>query len=438
MEVSHSAPGSSWAWALVFVAALYLLTTPGTWMGGDHAEIILMSHRLVERGTFTLSPEGQTAPELFWHPRGRPRFFPGAAVALAPAVVVDHLFGWSAPPKLGRVVHLSGMAYVLCAFGLLGAAARRSGASPLATAVLVLFVGTSWPLWQIVRRGGAEPIVLFWIALFIWGSIARSAVARAAACIALPWTHPTGILLAATLAVVAPSASHEPSEPDAPLPGLAERVRYLLLALASAASVFLVWNRIYHGHGLEGGYANAPQRAWFLSPPLEVWTDYFLPQVVRLEPLLVTLSLGALALGRRGWRLLLCPLALFFVISGFFSIYSPTIGQDHVRRLAVVWPAFGLTLALLWESLQLTRAATAGLVVLNLLIGVYWFQLVDFDHYHGPADSYFPLVVWITWLRDGRSPLLCAAYVLALGIVLAVAGWRLCQLLPARRRPAAP
>src|SRR5512145_943643 len=149
MSISRDTSGPSWTCSLLFVAAFYLLTTPGLWIGGDHAEMILMSHRLVERRTFPLSPAGQTAPELPWHPRGRKRFFPGTAVALAPAVLVDRLLGWGAAPQLGRVVHLAGAAYVLGALALLGTAARRCGVSSLAAAVLVLLVGTSWPLWQL-------------------------------------------------------------------------------------------------------------------------------------------------------------------------------------------------------------------------------------------------------------------------------------------------
>ena len=40
MDTNEDSSGPSWGWALVFVAAWYLLTTPGLWIGGDHAEMI--------------------------------------------------------------------------------------------------------------------------------------------------------------------------------------------------------------------------------------------------------------------------------------------------------------------------------------------------------------------------------------------------------------
>jgi len=424
---------SRWPWALVFVGALYLFTATGTWWGGDHAEIILMSQRLLERGTFTLAPEGQSPAELSWKPSGRPRFLPGPAVAFAPFVFVDRLLGWQRPPRLGVLVHFASHVYVLCALGLLACAARRAGASPLAAAMLVLLLGTSWPLWQIVRRGGAEPVVAFWIAVFLWGSVAGSNWVRAAACLALPWTHPTGCLLAPTLALFQPVVPAVGPAPRRWSWLARERVVHASVALAAVASVILLWNRLYHGDWWGGGYGEAARSPWFAHPPLQVWVQRYLVQCWLYAPVLMMLGLAALVQGRRGLRLLVPPLAVFLAISVFFSVYTPMLGQDFIRRLSVVWLGFGLAVGLAWDGLGLSRTVAAGLAVLNLVIGVYWFQLFEFSHYRFPGEVYYPLVLWLTWLLEGRSSLLWGSYALGLGLAAALASWKLRPLFARRQ-----
>ena len=425
----------SWGWALVFVAALHLATATGSWTIADHADMILMSHRLIERGTFTLAPEGQVAPELRWGPTGRPRFFPGPAVAYAPLVLADRLLGWGRPPELGVLVHFGSHIYVLGALGLLGCAARRAGARPLAAAMLVLLCGTSWPVWQIVRSGGAEPVVAFWVALFLWGSVARSKVAKAVACLALPWTHPTGCLLAPTLALcqhVAPAT--EPAA-ESRIGLRRERVLLMIVALSSVGSVILIWNLLYHGDWWGGGYGNHARSLWFAQPPLRVWAGNYLVQWVLYVPVLMMLCGATLTLGWRGLRLILAPMAVFLVISVFFSVYTPTLGQDYIRRLSVVWPGFGLAVALAWKGLGLDPRVAGGLAALNLIIGVYWFYLIDFSYYRLPDETYYPLVLWITWMLEGRPVLLWGGYLLACGLAAALAAHHLRPLFAGSAKP---
>jgi hypothetical protein len=416
----------------VFVGAVHLLTATGTWLEADHAEMILMSHRLVERGTFTLAPEGQRPPELYWSPAVRPRFLPGTAVALVPFVLLDRWLGWHQPPHLGALVHFAGPVFALVALALVADAVRRAGASDLAAALVVLLLGTSWPIWQIVRHGGAEPVVAFWIALFLWGSVAGSARARVAACLALPWSHPTGTLLAPTLAL---------TQPIGPRPGARgglnrDRLVHAGVALASAASVIALWQFAYHGDWWGGGYAHHARSPWFAHPPLQVWLRSYLPQCVLYAPIVTLLALLALAQGRRGLRLLLPGLAPLLVISVFFSLFTPTMGQDVIRRLAVVWLSLGLVAGLTWDGLGLGRAVAAGLVALNLAVGAYWFQLIESVYL--PDGAYLPRLLWLRWVYEGRSPLAWGSYVGAALAALALALWKTAPLFSRKHDGARP
>jgi len=245
--------GGIWGWALLFVAAVHLLTAAGTWLDGDHAEMLLMSRRLITQGTFTLAPAGERAAELPWRPASsdqplRARFHPGTAVAVAPLLLIDRAFGWDAPPDLGRVVHLGGHLYVLGALALVAMALRRHGASPCAAAAAVLLLGTAWPLWQVARHAGAEPVVGFLIALDLWGVAARSATTQLAALVLLPWAHPTGFVLAPILAL----GSLVEDETDWSA-AWRQSGAALLAATVSVVSVLVVWNHLYHGNWWGGG-----------------------------------------------------------------------------------------------------------------------------------------------------------------------------------------
>lgn len=423
----------------MFVACCYLSTAHSRWLLGDHAEMIVMAHRLVSAGTLTLAPDGQRVPELTWRPATRARFFPGTAVALAPLALVDHLAGFYAAPQLGRLVHLGGLAYTLLGLALVGLAVRRAGGTEAGAAMAVLILGTSWPLWQIARNGGAEPVLVTLIGLFLWGSVTHSTAARVWACLLLPWTHPTGTLLALALVLAQPG---DWSKAGASIGSRwLERTRLIQLGaiLVAALSVALLWNLGYHGHLGSGGYASAQvERMWFTRPFGRELVEHYLSQCLLMVPLLLMLAVaGALVQGRRLARAGLLALAPLLTVAVFFSIFTPTVGQDPERRLSMTWLGFALVLGLGWERLALGRALTWLLIGLNLALALYWFRLREFTHYSDPrgTGALIPDTAWLTWWAEGRPAWLWGGYLAVLALLLVVAAARLGPALGARQTP---
>ncbi len=428
----------TWAWALLLVACVHVLTAPGTWTVSDHAEELFMARRLLTHGTFTLAPAGEPLPELpWWTPRplepSRSRLFPGTAVALAPLLLVDRMLGWDAPGQFGRIAHFGGSLYVLAALALLGSATTRAGASPQASSLMVVLLGTSWPLWQISRHGGAEPVLSFLLALLLYGRLANSLRTQTAACLLLPWVHPTGCLIAPGVSVFGLIETYSPGrERPRTLAVVAESRRVAAVAAASVASVLLVWNYGYHGHWWGGGYATQGATAWglFARPPLQALAFYS-SECALLEPVLLALAAaGANAAGRAGLRWLALAVWLLVLHLALFAVFSSSLGQEPARRLSVVWLAWGLVVGLTWDRLQLPGRAAHGLIALNLLLGFYWFELREWNYYPARDGAYYPLVLWVTLaLRDGPTaalviPLLA---VCALGLLAGARLWRLLE-----------
>jgi hypothetical protein len=195
---------------------------------------------------------------------------------------------------------------------------------------------------------------------------------------------------------------------------------------------------MYHGDWWGGGYGAWARSPWLSEPPLKLFFDWYLSQCALQVPVLMMFSLLLLARGRRGLDLLIQPAAVLLVIAAFFSIYAPSIGQDPIRRLSVTWLGFGLAVGLAWPGFGLTRFATAGFAALNLLVGVYWFQLGEFNHYPRPGGFFYPLVIWVTWLVKGRSPILYGGYVLACVLIGGLAAFKLARLFRADCEPPLP
>jgi hypothetical protein len=408
-----------WPWALAFVLCLHLLTLPLTWIVTDQSEMILMARQLLANGTFTLAPDGKApVPEAPWipHHAGEPvrsRLFPGTSLVLVPLLALDELLGLQQPPHFGRIVHLQGFLCVALTLGLLGAAAARLGAGAAGIALAVAVVGTSWPVWLISRHGGAEPVVGLLLAVFV---AARSTAARGLALACLPWTHPSGFVLAPLLAAAAwLDAADRP-----------RGLFFLAAAGLSCASVLLFWNRLYHGHWLTGGYAQVGGDRFFGATSVANGLSIMALDCARELPVLLLLAglcaRATRAGGRRWWWPALVVLATLLLL--FATYYE----HDTTRRIAVAWPLFVIPIALAWPALGWNATAARLLVLASTASGVYWFLAVAGSYYQS-AGGFLPGAVWSeAYIRDGWS-VAWMAPLLALLLALARSGRRCFELL---------
>jgi hypothetical protein len=412
--------------ALALVVCLHLLTTPGTWLVSDHAEMLHMARRLVGAGTFTLGAAGEPLRHMPWvrpNPDGptRSRLFPGTAIVFAPVVFVEGQLGWGDAADFGPLTRLTNHALVWGALALLAAAVRRRGASEAAAAVMVVLLGTAWPLWQISRHAGAEPVLAALVAVFLWADAIDHAWLRAASVASLPWVHPTGSLLALSLSAFVADGSAWSAGDGGRRPA---RRRALVLGLSSAvssAAVLLLWNLGGHGQWL-GGYGAS---GFFVIPPWES-ASFFLREGLLLVPLLVALAIaGAVATGRGFLRPLGLPLSALALHLLLFAIFSTPSGQEPARRLATVWLLWGFSLGRGFDALRLSAGATRGLLLMGALLGFYWFEMREWNYYPAADGGYYPLVAWVTLAVEGRP---AWQYLLPVSLLLAgaaLASWRL-------------
>jgi hypothetical protein len=403
MDASSAEGRQGWLAALALVACLHLLTTPGTWLVSDHAEMLHMARRLVSAGTFTLGAAGEPLPHMPWvrpNPDGptRSRLFPGTAIIFAPVAFVEGRLGWGDAADFGPLTRLANHALVWGALALLAAAVRRRGASPCAAAVMVVLLGTAWPVWQISRHAGAEPVLAALVGVFLWTDAAGRPWLRAASVASLPWVHPTGSLLAVSLSAFAADGAAWSSAAGLERPALRRAVALGLLSVASSLAVLLSWNLGGHGQWL-GGYRAS---GFFVIPPWEA-AAFFLREGVLLVPLLVALAVaGSAATGRGFLRLLGLPLTALALHLLLFAIFSTTSGQEPARRLATVWLLWGLALGRSFDELPLSAGATRGLLLLSALLGFYWFEMREWNYYPAAGGGYYPLVAWVTLWVEGR------------------------------------
>ena len=369
--------------------------------------MIALARRFLRTGSFTVSRDSPLPPvvqrmQLADQGPYRPRFLPGTPLAHVPLHLVDRALGLDGPPQAGWLVHYTGHACVLLALGLLASAARSAGASPAAAAMGVVVAGCSWPVWQIARHGGAEPVVGLALAGFVWGVVSPSRATRIAVCALLPWLHPTGAVVAG---VVIAAGAADPASHTAPRAhALFRYARGPLLAASLAAlSVMLIWNLLYHGSWWGGGYAYSVPGALLTRSPLRVFLDEYLIQCATFAAIPALLAASALRQGLSGLRLLALPGGLFLAIAGLFSFLSYTLGHDPVRRLAVVWLSCAYTVARVWDGLDASPRLARGLLLLSPLLGVYWFTLREWNYYRAADGSMLPLVQWLTWWREGSA-----------------------------------
>ena len=382
--------------------------------------MIFTARRLLTASTFDFAPPGGKLPGMRWllarpgEPM-RPRLFPGTPIALLPFVAVDHALGLDGTEDLGFFVHFAGHFFIAAALVLLGSTLRREGASDQAAVAAILITGTVWPVWQISRRGGAEPLLALLAAAFLAAARGRRLLPRTTIAAGLPWCHPTGSLLAPLLAL---SDVAMPGFPDKDASGTRPRVRQAALLLACAAfgtlSVLVIWNWLYHGDLLGGGYAlYGAGSAVMLLPPLDV-ARYYVQKSLLFVPVLLLLAVsGALQAGREGLRTLALPAALLTAFLTVFSLYTHPTAVEPARRLSTVWFVLGFAAGRGFDRLALSRAAALGLTLLSMLNGLYWYRLLESDFYPWYDGSWEPLVLWITLAIQGR-PLWWSAVPIAL------------------------
>jgi len=400
---------------------------PGTWVTSDQAEMIFTAHRLLAVGRFDFADPGQKVRELPWllaepGKPPKPRLFPGTPLALLPLVALDRGLGLAGPPDLGTFVHLEGPAFIALALLAIGLALRRRGASDLAVVVSVLMAGSAWPVWQISRRAGAEPLLALLVGAFFLASANRQARLQGLLVFALPWCHPTASLIAPVLAA-GELFARGPGEPRRE--AWLRAARLFALSVAGTLTTALVWNGWYHRRW-GGGYALYGVLGGVLQlPPLQVASAYLKESLLHV-PLLLMISAAALiAGGRAGAKQFFVPIAMLAAHLLLFSLYSYSFLIEPARRLAVVWVTFGFALGGTFDRLRLSERTAAALVLLSLLSGVYWYRLVEANYYAWADGSYEPLVGWITLAVAGRSAALWALPVALLSGFAGFAGFRL-------------
>lgn len=400
-------------WApLLLVAALHAATTAGTWVASDHVEQLTQARRLLTRGSVVLGGPGESIRELpHWPVRAdrasRSRLYPGTAVAYLPFVAADAALGLDAPTDFGPLATAAGHAWVLLALALLARISLLRGAPVAGVAAAIALAGTAWPVWQVARHAGSEPVLGAAFAAGLFAHERRNRLGLALACAALPWVHPTGVVLAAALAC----ASLVDGSADrwfAPRNGLP--------ALVLSFAALLAWNAASHGQALAGGYGGAAAGRQYLGRDPAGAAIYYLTESVRLAPI-VLLPLVACGFGARR-RALALPALLLVLHVGLFAVLSQPSGQEPGRRLAVVWLVALPALAFGWERM---RPGVAGGLLLGAALawGLLGFWASE-AHYFPAADgSYLPLVWWLAAARTD-SPL--AAIAVALGMLVAVVG----------------
>lgn len=421
-----------WLWPAVFVAALFLATTPGRWLLTDQAYAFATARRLVEAGTFVLTDRGQQrSPDVPWvspGPRGdvRCQLHPLVPLLLVPLAKVDSALGFWGTGVRGGLVNALNPALVVLAVFLAGRRLTCEGVSYEATAFALLSFGLSWPTHHILRRGMAEPLLFLLLTVYALAAEAGSWRLRSFVLALLPWAHPTGLVLGATLAGLALLERRRQ--------GLAEA----LAGAVSTAAFVAFWNYGFHGHWLKGGYASLePAEGAFGALPPLVGLRLQLVEVLSMSPLPLAASAVVLASGpgRHSFarRLLPGAASLAALLALFSTHYFQGVPGEPTRHLAVVWPLFLVALARSWPASRPARGLLLALLGAQAFLSLRLFFHFDGRYHEGPLGLFYPSVLWVKLAIDGHT--LPAALGLA---VVVLAGVSLLETGRKLRSPSAP
>jgi len=415
-----SEPRNSWLSPVLFVTAFHLLSTSGGWWITDHGEILAVAHRLLSAGHYDLRDLGPGFEDWTRIAEARgsfeTRFLPLSVLVLTPLLALDRLFGWGDPSSF-HFVYLQGHLLVSAGLAMIGRFCRRSSGSASATAVGLMSLGFSWPVWMIARRLGPEPVLFLLLCLFGTGG----RWARMGVLVALPWVHASGALLGLGALLWSRFETRTPSGLNLLQGGLAW--------LAGAGSVAVLWNLPVHGQLLMGGYS-----AYLADPFFKIQNPLY-GVVAQVGPMLFwTVPLWIPAL-RSPSGVLRPSLALWFPFVTFLSLFSNT---EPERRLS---PLLGLWAITLLPAAEAVKGKTAmALSALALALGLLGLSTDFVDSFPTPIGVYSgPLLLIPRLAFVAHRPWMAAGL---LGLILIVL-WRsgaatLGQILERTRQARAP
>ncbi len=390
--------------ALLVVLGAFVLTGPGRWTLTDQKERLYTAQRILEAGTIELADPGAggvaAVPWVEATAGGhlRTRHHPLTSVTLVPLLAIDRAFGWSGDPEWGRIVHWQGVLVVSLTLVLAGLVATACGATPGGAGVAMIAIGLAWPVWHVARAGGPEPWLGFFVVTALAADVFRARFPRRAAAVQfasnlfLPWTHPTGVLLSAgnVVASVLSTRGRAIQRLRSAGPGLAG-------ALVGCLGVVLLWNHLYHGNWLAGGYGLYPAQNSLAAVSLAngFWhhARVVLPQ---LAVVVVVIIVGR----PRGvptavWAY---PVVALSVLLVFFSAFSH---PEPERRLAAAIPAWVPAVALAWSRWSERYRRPPLLAATSFALGLHHFMGFVGRYLEGPGGQLYPDAFWVGWIIRG-------------------------------------
>ncbi len=392
-------------WSVLFVTALHLLTTAGTWWITDHGEILAVADRFMATGHLDLQDLGPGFENWTRIATARgstqTRFLPLSILLLTPFLALDHLAGWRDPSSF-RFVYLQGHVFVGLGLVLAGRFVARASGRPSTAALSILLLGLNWPVWMIARRMGPEPVLF---ALMTWFAAGRPR-SRFVCLLLLPWVHASGLLLGlgGLLWLIVEERSIS-----------ARGVRIASLGwVLGGSSVALFWNLPVYGHPILGGYNEYASDGFFaLRNPLAGALSLFLAIACWTIPLWYLAFLEGRHAAARGLALWLPALAFF----GLFSHPEPA------RRLAPLLGAW--VVVLMTRPPALARSHAAALAMLSLASGGLGLGQDFVDVVSTPLGVYSgPFLLFLRMAFVEARPAQAATWVLLLLMVVYWSGSR--------------